>query len=158
MKYITKKSILLTVASIFVLLQLVRPQMNNGEIKSSLHISNIVYVSDTIESVLQKSCYDCHSNQTNYPWYTQVQPIGFWLNHHVDEGKSELNFSMFGAYKKKKQLHKLDECIEMIEEDEMPLESYTFIHQKAKLTAAEKLLLVRWAKESKNHLIGLKTE
>jgi hypothetical protein len=101
---------------------------------------------------LQNSCYDCHSNQTNYPWYTQIQPIGFWLNNHVKEGKEELNFSEFVLYKQKKQLHKLDEMIEMIEEQEMPLKSYTWVHTSAELTPEQKSILVNWAKHSKTEL------
>jgi hypothetical protein len=133
-------------------IQFIRPVANNDIIYSSNHINTIVFVSDTIETILQAACYDCHSNQTNYPWYTQIQPIGFWLNHHVEEGKQELNFSAFASYKKKKQLHKLDECIEMIEEGEMPLTSYSVVHQNARLNEAEKKSLIEWVKGSKTIL------
>lgn len=139
--------------TLLTLLQFIRPSLNNGNIHSPNHINSLVMVSDTIESIIQKSCYDCHSNQTNYPWYTQIQPIGFWLNHHVDEGKEELNFSEFATYKRKKQLHKLDEIIEMVEEKEMPLNSYTWIHTKATLTPEEQNILINWAKLSKTQLL-----
>lgn len=145
-------------AFVTISFQFVGMSFNQGELYSPYHVSKTVHTSDTIESILQKSCYDCHSDYTIYPWYSNIQPIGYWLNQHIEEGKAELNFSIFGTYKKKKQLHKLDECIEMIEENQMPLVSYTLIHQKAKLTLEEKLLLIRWAKESKNYLNALKAE
>jgi hypothetical protein len=137
---------------LFILIQFIRPSLNNGNIHSPNHINSLVAISDSVESILQNSCYDCHSNQTNYPWYTQIQPIGFWLNNHVKEGKEELNFSEFVLYKQKKQLHKLDEMIEMIEEQEMPLKSYTWVHTSAELTPEQKSILVNWAKHSKTEL------
>jgi hypothetical protein len=150
--------VLISLLAVLVVIQFIRPTRNDGEIYSPNHIASLISVSDTIESILQKSCYDCHSNQTHYPWYTQIQPIGFWLNHHVDDGKHELNFSEFASYKKKKQLHKLDECIEMVEQHEMPLASYTLIHQHAKLSAEEQVLLLTWAKNSKQLLSEKVTE
>lgn len=152
MKNTIKRYSFLTILILLLAVQFIRPAKNDGLVHTTTHISTVVPVSDTIETILQNSCYDCHSNQTHYPWYTQIQPIGFWLNSHVDEGKEELNFSEFATYKKKKQLHKLDECVEMIEENEMPLSSYTIVHQEAKLTNEQKNLLINWAKNSKQLL------
>jgi hypothetical protein len=152
MKKIPVKKIALIVLGALVLLQFVRPTRNTGTVMGANHISNIVAVPQEVEQLLATACYDCHSNQTTYPWYTNIQPIGLWMGHHVDEGKDELNFSEFASYKKKRQLHKLDEIVEMIDEKEMPLASYTLIHTNAKLTAEQSSLLITWAKTSKMQL------
>jgi hypothetical protein len=99
-----------------------------------------------VQLVLQKACSDCHSNNTEYPWYTHIQPVGWWLQDHVNEGKAELNFSEFATYKPKKQAHKMEEVVEMIEHNEMPLESYTLMHKNAVLSRQEKTAVVNWAK------------
>ena len=103
-------------------------------------------------TILQTSCFDCHSNYTNYPWYTNIQPIGWWLNHHVDEGKEELNFSEFESYSLKRKLHKLEEIKEMVEEGEMPLSSYTLIHGDTKLSPEQKEILYTWVTETRLYL------
>lgn len=97
--------------------------------------------------MIHTSCYDCHSNNTTYPWYSEIQPVAWWLADHVKEGKSELNFSEFATYTAKKGDHKLDEFIKMLKEGEMPLTSYTLIHGDAKLTAEQIVELTDWAEQ-----------
>lgn len=97
-------------------------------------------------NILHKACYDCHSNNTSYPWYNNIQPVASFLADHVKEGKEELNFSEFGSFTTKRKLKKLKEIVGEVEEGEMPLSSYTWIHKEAKLTADEKRLLTDWAK------------
>ena len=94
---------------------------------------------------MDKACNDCHSNNTKYPWYATFQPVAWWLDHHVDEGKGEINFDEFLTYPAKKARHKMEEVNEMVKEGEMPLNSYTWIHKDAVLTQAEKLVLAEWA-------------
>lgn len=149
MKKITLKNIGIALLVILVVIQFIPTEKNTGDMMGPNHISTLVPVPENINQILVTSCNDCHSNSTVYPWYSRVQPVGFWLDHHVDEGKGELNFSEFATYKKKRQLHKLDEIVEMIEEQEMPLSSYTLIHGDAKLSIEQQALLVNWAKETK---------
>lgn len=129
-----------------VALQLYRPAKNVSEETPSTDIVQTYGVPADVAATLQKACYDCHSNNTHYPWYSNIQPVGMWLAHHVDEGKDELNFSEFGNYKPRRKAKKMHEIVEEIEEGEMPLESYTLIHGEAKLTANEKQKLIEWAK------------
>jgi len=77
-----------------------------------------------VSLLLKTSCYDCHSNNTIYPWYNKVQPVARFLQHHINEAKHKLNFSEFAKYTVKRKKHKLDECIDEVKEDEMPLTSY----------------------------------
>jgi hypothetical protein len=147
-----KKTALIVFIAALIIMQFIPYTKNNGEVMGTNHVSNVVQLPADVEQILTRSCYDCHSNNTFYPWYSHIQPVGFWLQHHVNEGKDELNFSEFAKYKKKRQLHKLDEIIEMMELHEMPLASYTVIHSNAKLSKQQELILVEWAKASKTQL------
>lgn len=131
---------------LFVALQLIpRKNDNNGLAVDQASLEVAHQVPQEVSAILQASCYDCHSNHTNYPWYSQIQPVSWWLNDHIEEGKSELNFSTFGTYSLKRQYHKLEEIAEQVEEKEMPLSSYTLIHQNAQLNAEQVQLLLTWA-------------
>ncbi|MFT3681776.1 MAG: heme-binding domain-containing protein [Ferruginibacter sp.] len=105
-----------------------------------------------VQEVLRNSCYDCHSNNTNYPWYDNIQPVAWWMQHHIKEGKRELNFNEFTAYRVKRQYKKLDEIIKEVKGGDMPLSSYTFIHKDAKLTEEQKQSIVNWATASMDSL------
>ena len=98
-----------------------------------------------VQPLLAGACYDCHSNRTRYPWYARVQPVGWWLNHHVHQGRRELNFSEFGAYPAKRAARKLDAIVDEVEHGDMPLHSYTWMHPDARLTAAQRKLITTWA-------------
>ena len=144
-----KKKFLIALLIIFIIIQFFRPERNLGNRETE----NTIFVTQEVGRILQTSCYDCHSNGTNYPWYTNIQPIGWWMNHHVNEGKDELNFSEFEAYSLKRKLHKLKEIKEQIEEGEMPLSSYTFQHGDAELTAEQKEILYKWVDETSKYLV-----
>jgi hypothetical protein len=105
-----------------------------------------------VKAILDRACYDCHSNHTRYPWYAEVQPLGWWLANHVKEGKAHLNFSTFGTYPAKRQSRKLEELIEEVEEGKMPLPSYTWTHADARLTPAEINALTDWAASVRENL------
>ena len=140
------KKIIFVIIILFIALQFYRPARNTSTAESANDISNVHPLSAEVNTILQKACYDCHSNNSYYPWYTNIQPFGMWIQDHIDEGKSELNFSEFKSYTAKRQAKKMHEIEEMIEENEMPLYSYTIIHRNAKLTVIEKQQLIAWAK------------
>lgn len=142
------RNILVGFGIVIVMLQFIQPTRNLGFVEGKEDISQAVNVPAEIKSILQKSCNDCHSNATVYPWYTNIQPLGLWIQHHVDEGKAELNFSTFNLYSPKKKAHKMEEFIEMVETNEMPLNSYTWIHSEATLNEVDKAALLQWAKAS----------
>ncbi len=111
-------------------------------------IEKVIAVPAEVQGILQTSCYDCHSNDTEYPWYAEVQPVGWWLNHHINEGKAELNFDEFATYSLRRQYKKLEEINEEVKEGEMPLKSYTLIHKNARLSEAQKLTIAGWVAAS----------
>ena len=107
-------------------------------------------VPEQVVQMLHTSCYNCHSNNTNYPWYSRVQPVAWFLENHINKGKEKLNFSEFGSYSGRRQQSKLTSMISQVEDDEMPLASYTFIHRGARLSAVDKEKLVDFLKTLKN--------
>lgn len=143
-----RKKIIVALLVVFLAAQAIQPKMNQGPASGPADIAHIVQTPDSILTMLRVSCYDCHSDSTNYPWYDRIAPISWWIGNHVKEGKRELNFSRFGEYTTRRQTKKLKETAELIEKEEMPLSSYTFIHNDAKLNEAERKLLVDWAKAS----------
>lgn len=110
---------------------------------------------DEVESILKTSCYDCHSNNTNYPWYSQIQPIGLLLERDIEQGKKNLNFSEFGSYSKRKQQNKLASIAKQIKKGEMPLPIYTIIHKEAELTSAQKERINTWIATINKKKIGI---
>ena len=115
-------------------------------------ISKAMPVSDDIKTILKTSCYDCHSNNSVYPWYASIQPVAWWLNDHIEEGQKEINFNEFASYSLRRQYKKLGEIIEQVKEDEMPLNSYRLIHRNAILSEPQKLSLSNWANALKNSM------
>ena len=103
-----------------------------------------------VQEILVTACFDCHSNNTKYPWYSEITPINFWMKDHIDEGTEELNFSDWASYSLKRKKHKMEEIWEEIEENEMPLNSYLITHSDAKLSEDEKSKMVSWAKKQFN--------
>ena len=101
---------------------------------------------EPIASTIKNACYDCHSNETKYPWYSYVQPFGWFLNSHIEEGRRKLNFSTFSTYDLKRQAHKMEESVEMVEKGYMPLDSYTMIHGDAKLSPQQRKDLAEYFK------------
>src|SRR6476661_1255044 len=139
------KRILLIVVVLLVLIQFIRPERNIHPGRQAAAIGEHYPVPAGVQSILAKACNDCHSNNTRYPWYANLQPVGWWLQHHVNEGKGKLNFDEFAGYTRRRQSRKMEESAELIEKGAMPLDSYTWIHKDAVLSGEERATLVAWA-------------
>ena len=140
------RKILIGLFVLLVIIQFIRPKKNEGSATGVDDIAHATTVPPNIMSLLQRSCYDCHSNYTEYPWYASINPVGLWLANHINEGKKELNFSEFAKYEPRRKNRKLDEVAEQIEKGEMPLKSYTLIHTDARLTKEQADSLIQWAR------------
>jgi hypothetical protein len=138
------KWILIIVAAAILLVQFYRPPKNISSTTPTTAIAQHFPVPQTIQTVFQRSCNDCHSNNTVYPWYAEMQPLGWWLNKHIRDGKKGVNFDEYAGYRLMKQYHRFNDIIEQVQEDKMPLPSYLVIHRYAKLTAGETDELVQW--------------
>jgi len=139
------KKILVFLLALLLLIQFFHPVKNNTAVLPEHTIAAVFPVPAGVKDILVASCNDCHSNNTVYPWYTKLQPVDWWLNNHVKEGKAELNFDEFAAYSLRRQYRKMEEIIKQVKEDEMPLSSYTWIHKNAILSAPQKQELIVWA-------------
>lgn len=139
------KKFLVFLVAVFIAIQFFRPRPNISSQTSPKDIIKLSNASPEVSSILHKACYDCHSNNTRYPWYSKIQPVAWWLNNHIQEGKRHLNYSEFGSFPLRRQYKKLEETAEMVDEGDMPLSSYTLIHTDAKLTNTEKQTLINWA-------------
>ncbi len=139
------KKILLGLAALLVVAQFIRPAKNISTTppdKDDFIVS--LAPPAEIKTMLQVACYDCHSDNTRYPWYAELQPGGWWLKQHIDDGKNEFNFSVFGGYSAKKKAKKLSALVDVIGDRSMPLKSYTWIHRDAIFTDAQIKTLTTW--------------
>ncbi len=149
-KKLTLKNIAIFLVFLFLVIQSIRIDKTTEPVNPTTDFIALTSANAEIANTLKIACYDCHSNQPTYPWYTNIAPVSWWIKHHINEGSQHLNFSIWGTYSEKRKNHKLEECIEMIEEGEMPISSYTLMHGEAKLTDAQKLQLVEFFKALKN--------
>ena len=146
------KKILLAILVVFIAIQFIQPARNkNGQILPT-DISRMLSVPDSVQVILKNTCYDCHSNNTNYPWYVNIQPMGWLMAKHIRQGKSVLNFSEFGSYSPRKQLSKLSGIGNSIRDNIMPIASYKWMHKNARLSVDEKTLITDWVQRSKYSL------
>jgi hypothetical protein len=140
------KIFVLVIALAFIALQFVRPDFSNPPVVGSETLAASTTVPADVQAVLTRSCNDCHSNETVYPWYSKVSPFNWFLAGHIDEGRHEMNLSQWNTYTNEKKTHKLDEICEQVEAGAMPLPSYLWIHRNAVLKPEEGRLLCDWAK------------
>ncbi len=140
----TRRILFIGVTAVIVAIQLIRPDRNTDRRQSEFDMARHYMMPDKVQAILRQSCYDCHSNNTNYPWYAEVQPISWWLNSHIRNGKEELNFSEFGSYTSRKQKSKLKAIKNSIADSTMPLPSYLIIHGKARLSELDKRAVAQW--------------
>ncbi|AMM52854.1 cytochrome C [Rufibacter sp. DG15C] len=142
----TKTKILWAIVGLLVLIQFIRIDKTNPPADPAQDFITLKNPPQEVAHILKASCYDCHSNHTTYPWYTNVAPVSWWVKRHINEGRDELNFSEWGNYTAKRAAHKLDESYELVAEGEMPLSSYTLIHANARLSEPQKQQLLAWLK------------
>ena len=142
-----------------VVIQFIRPDKNEGDYASLDSFIAETKPSQEVQGILKTACYDCHSNQTKYPWYAEVAPVSLWLDQHIEDGKRHLNFADWDKYSAKRKDHKLNEVIDEVSEGDMPLASYTLIHHDADLTDQQVDMLLNWAKVARlNYSSGLQPQ
>lgn len=138
------KKISITLIALFAIAQFINPAKNQSETIPETDFIVTETPPKQISQLLKTACYDCHSNNTIYPWYDRITPVNFWVDNHIQHGKKHLNFSEWSNYSVKKKQHKLDEIIELVEAKEMPLSSYTLMHQDTKLSEEQIKNLNGW--------------
>jgi hypothetical protein len=146
------KKISVLVFLLLVVIQFIRPPRNRSAKIMPTDITKMYDMPDTLRIYFRTACYDCHSNETNYPWYSNIQPVGWVLANHIEKGKHDLNFSEFGSYSIRKQQSKLQAIANSIHDGTMPLSSYTIFHRNTRLTDDVKASIIDWANKIKDSL------
>ncbi|MEO7971857.1 MAG: heme-binding domain-containing protein [bacterium] len=137
--------LVIVLAAGFVIIQFVRPARTNPPVDSAKAIETNLQVSPQVAAIFDRSCKDCHSNKTVWPWYTNVAPVSWFLVNHVNDARRAMNLSEWGTYDKDKQSRRLRDLCEQIQDGEMPLNTYTPLHPKAKLSADDVKTICDWA-------------
>ncbi|MEO6539896.1 MAG: heme-binding domain-containing protein [Ferruginibacter sp.] len=146
------KKILLALLISFIVIQFIQPVRNKGGQVLATDFTKLYVVPENVQVILQNACYDCHSNNTMYPWYSKIQPIAWVMAKHIRNGKETLNFSDFGSYSSRRQISKLKGIANQVKEDEMPISSYKLMHKKAKLSQEQKYLITNWINKTADSL------
>jgi hypothetical protein len=141
------KRVMIGVAVLLVAIQFIRPEKPHAEEHLKKNIRAFVKMEDTIYKTLIRSCGDCHSNTTKWPWYSEIAPFSWVVTGDVENGRRHLNFSEWGNYTPKKMSKKLNQIAEVMADSSMPLASYVLMHKEAKLSSAEMKMLEEWAEE-----------
>lgn len=144
--------VLLVIA--FATLQVFQVDRTNPPIIEAETLAAAVNVPENVQAIFDRSCNDCHSNNTVYPWYSKVQPSGWFVKDHIDDGRRHLNFSVFNTYEQKRKVKKLEEICEQVESKEMPLPSYLWLHRDAAMRDGEAKILCDWVEKEKNAISG----
>jgi len=146
LKFNKTKLSVITIAT-FVAIQLIpTPNLNiSSENPNDLFLNETV--PESVSTLLKNSCYDCHSQETTLPWYQEVAPVKWLVNGHILEAREHLNFSEWNTLSKAEKAEALDDISDVVSEEEMPLKSYTLLHNEAKLTPKDRDVIVNWAED-----------
>lgn len=145
----TAKKILIITVIVLIIIQFIQPSHDTTAAISPNDISTVVSIPDNVRFLMKAACYDCHSNNTVYPWYSYFQPIGWLLSDHIRKGRKDLNFSEFADYSVRRKQSRMEEIAEVVGKDEMPLSSYRIMHKNANLSPEQKELIINWANQTK---------
>jgi len=146
------KRIAVILLGVFVLMQLIRIDKTNPETVIENQFAVVENAPTEVTEIMQRACFDCHSYETKYPWYTNVAPVSWIIKDHINEGREELNFAEWGTYSEGKRHHKLEECLEEVAKGEMPLKGYVVWHNEALLTPNDTATLFPfWRKTMRNY-------
>ena len=148
----TLKIVVIVLAAAFVIAQFIRPNQENPPVNLADTLETSVAVPENVEAILKRSCNDCHTNTTVYPWYAKITPSNWFLDNHIQDGRRELNFSIWNTYQAKRKNKKLEEVCEQVKTGEMPLPSYLWIHRDATLREGDANILCDWANQTRQSI------
>jgi len=136
-----------------VLIQFFQPERNKGTIDPAVDLLGVTSIPDSLATIFRNSCYDCHSDHTNYPWYSKISPVSWYLEKHIEDGKEKLNMSKFGELKKSRKIGVLADICDVIETGSMPLKSYLVIHRNARVGELEREAICGWSESEALNLM-----
>lgn len=150
------KIIAILIFLVFVVIQFFRPDFTNPPVNQAETLQAAVEVPENVQAILNRSCSDCHTNETKYPWYSKIQPSAWFLDDHIKMGRGELNLSVWKTYEPQRQRRKLSEMCDEVKGGYMPLPSYLWIHWNAKLSEAEIKTLCDWTEQESAKILETK--
>ncbi|MCA1815722.1 MAG: heme-binding domain-containing protein [Acidobacteria bacterium] len=148
------KWVVVAFAVAFVCAQFYRPAMTNAAVDPSRTVEARLRVTPEVQSILKRSCNDCHTNQTRFPWYSKVAPASWLLAQDIREGRDHLNFSDWASYDEEEQDLLLQNICRITKRGAMPLGNYLYIHHDAKLAEADVTTLCNWTNAERDRLNG----
>ena len=148
------KWLVVAVVVVFIGLQFVRPARTNPAVDQTQTIHAQLQMTPQVAAIIDRSCRDCHSNTTRWPWYSNVVPASWFLVDHVNEGRQHLNFSEWGKLDTRRADKRLEEICEEVSDKLMPLNSYTWIHRSSKLSADDIKTLCDWTETERRRIAG----
>ena len=148
------KWLLISLICLFILIQLKRPGRTNPAVDEAQTIEAHTQITPEVKDILGRSCNDCHSNKTVWPWYTNVAPVSWWIADHINEGRQNLNLSEWAKLDRDRQDRKLRQICDEVEDGVMPLSSYLPMHPKARLSDQDKKILCDWTAAERERLSG----
>lgn len=152
------KRILLLLLLVFIVIQVIPKNRWSKDVAVEQSMAYMTNAPQEVADIMEVACNDCHTYETEYPWYANVAPVSFWIDDHINHGRKHLNFAEWASYSTKQQHHKFEECIEELKEGEMPLNSYTWLHGDAQLSEAQRSTLVEWFQTQMHSLSAPKEE
>ena len=150
------KIIVVLVVSAFLVIQFFRPDFTNPPVNQAETLEAATQLPDNVKAILRRSCADCHTHETKYPWYSKIQPSAWFLKDHIAEGRRELNLSIWKTYEPRRQRRKLAEICEMVQGRAMPLPSYLWIHWDAKMSDEDIKTLCDWTEAESSRIVETK--
>ena len=139
---------------ILIIIQFINSKLPETAPAGEKDVANVEIVPEEIKAIMMKACYDCHSMETKYPWYSYVVPVKWLVKHDIMEGRHHLNLSNWADYEDLKKIKKLDDLKEEVENIEMPPGNYILMHREAKLNEIEREKLIAWADSTMNSYVN----
>lgn len=146
------KRIVIGLVVLLLVSQVIRPAKTNPAVDSARTIQALTRMTPEVDAILRRSCNDCHSYETKWPWYTNIAPASWLVVHDVNEGREHLSLSDWASYNRKRAAHLLDEMEEEVRKGNMPLGKYVILHREAALSETDKSVLLTWLSEEKKRL------
>ena len=145
-KFLTFKKILLAILIFIGVSQFIKIDKENETVNSSLDFLSIESPTKGISKMIKNQCYDCHSDETKYPWYADIAPVSWWLKSNINGARDFMNFSTWGLLTPKQKIAKMQECFEALQEEEMPVALYILMHDQSQFSEKETESLQEWFK------------
>lgn len=148
---------LIALGAVGVLIQFYRPELTNPAVDPEMTIQAKLQVPPEVDTIIRRSCYDCHSHETKWPWYSHFAPSRWLLASDIKEARGHMNFSNW-TYSSLRTVAKLDQIAQQIDEGEMPLPQYLLMHPSARLSEQEKNIIYDWVEKERERLLGKEEE